>query len=61
MEVGEEIVFIGVMVFYWCVVFEVVSFMIDILKIQVLFWKKEFDVQGECWVEIRVEDDRVVV
>lgn len=58
MEVGEEIVFIGATAPHRHAALEAVSFMIDTLKTQAPFWKKEFDAQGERWVEARAEDDR---
>ncbi len=58
MEVGEEIVFIGATAPHRRAALEAVSFMIDTLKTQAPFWKKEFDAQGERWVETRAEDDR---
>ena len=58
MEVGEEIVFIGATAPHRRAALEAVSFMIDTLKTQAPFWKKEFDAQGERWVEARAEDDR---
>lgn len=58
MEIGEEIVFIGATAPHRRAALEAVSFMIDVLKTQAPFWKKEFDDQGARWVDARPEDDR---
>lgn len=60
---GECIVFVVVVLFYWWVLFEVVDFFMDYLKICVFFWKKEYKVFGilVIWVEVIFVDDKDVV
>lgn len=41
MYFGDIIVFVVVVFVYWCVVFEVVDFLMDYFKIKVVFWKWE--------------------
>lgn len=57
MEIGEEIVFVGATAPHRRAALDAVSFMIDVLKTQAPFWKKEYDASGERWVEARAEDD----
>jgi len=57
MEIGEEIVFVGATAPHRRAALDAVSFMIDVLKTQAPFWKKEYDDSGEHWVEARAEDD----
>ena len=57
MEIGEEIVFVGATAPHRRAALDAVSFMIDVLKTQAPFWKKEYDEQGERWVEARASDD----
>ncbi|MBO6798532.1 MAG: molybdenum cofactor biosynthesis protein MoaE [Maricaulis sp.] len=58
MEIGEEIVFVGATAPHRRAALDAVSFMIDVLKTQAPFWKKEYDANGEHWVEARGEDDQ---
>lgn len=58
MEIGEEIVFVGATAPHRRAALDAVSFMIDVLKTQAPFWKKEYDANGEHWVEARAEDDQ---
>ncbi|MFZ4480666.1 MAG: molybdenum cofactor biosynthesis protein MoaE [Rhodoferax sp.] len=37
--------------------FQACEFLMDYLKTQAPFWKKERTAQGECWVDARVADD----
>lgn len=60
LELGELIVFVGCVSVYWQVVFDVCNFVMDYLKICVLFWKKEDIVEGLCWVEGCCSDQVVV-
>lgn len=57
MEIGEPIVFVGATAPHRRAALDAVSFMIDVLKTQAPFWKKEFDEQGARWVEARDDDD----
>ena len=58
MEIGEEIVFVGATAPHRRAALDAVSFMIDVLKTQAPFWKKEYDANGEHWVEARADDDQ---
>lgn len=51
-----------VMVVLYCGdVFVLCEFVMDYLKIEVLFWKKEMMFDGECWVDVCSIDDVVFV
>jgi molybdopterin synthase catalytic subunit len=56
MSVGEPIVFVGTAAPHRRAALEAVEFMIDVLKTQAPFWKKEHTVEGERWIEPRPED-----
>lgn len=60
MWLGEEIVFVGVISVYCGSVFVVGEFIMDYLKICVLFWKCEVMLDGECWVDVCDSDCQVV-
>lgn len=57
MEIGEPIVFVGATAPHRRAALDAVSFMIDVLKTQAPFWKKEYTVSGSTWVEPRADDD----
>jgi molybdopterin synthase catalytic subunit len=40
--------------------FQACEFLMDYLKTQAPFWKKEHSDQGPCWVDARVSDDRAL-
>ncbi len=54
LEVGEQIVFVGVSAAHREAAFAACQYIIDILKTQAPFWKKE----GERWVEAREKDNQ---
>tara|TARA_A100001015_G_scaffold243569_1_gene278581 strand:- start:3994 stop:4464 length:471 start_codon:yes stop_codon:yes gene_type:complete len=53
---GELIVFVGVLSSHRKAAFYSCSFIMDYLKIQAPFWKKEYTETGHRWVESRAED-----
>lgn len=57
MPVGDPIVFVGATAPHRRAALDAVSFMIDVLKTQAPFWKKEYTTGGDRWVEARAEDD----
>ena len=57
MSVGDPIVFVGAAAPHRRAALDAVSFMIDVLKTQAPFWKKEYTTGGDRWVEARAEDD----
>lgn len=56
MSIGEPIVFVGTAAPHRRAALEAVEFMIDVLKTQAPFWKKEYTIKGERWIEPRHED-----
>lgn len=62
LQVGDQIVFVGVTSMHREHAFQAAEFLMDFLKTQAPFWKKEIDVDGgECWVEDKVSDRQQVV
>lgn len=57
MAVGEPIVFVGASAPHRKAALEATGFMIDILKTQAPFWKREHTTTGSHWVEPRPGDD----
>ncbi|WP_417478624.1 molybdenum cofactor biosynthesis protein MoaE [Maricaulis sp.] len=57
MEIGEPIVFVGASAPHRRAALEATSFMIDILKTQAPFWKREHTTSGSNWVEPRPGDN----
>lgn len=57
LEVGEEIVFVGVAASHRRDAFEAAAFLMDQLKTSAPFWKKEHRPSGDRWVEAKAEDD----
>tara|TARA_R110000744_G_scaffold125730_1_gene231416 strand:- start:8037 stop:8507 length:471 start_codon:yes stop_codon:yes gene_type:complete len=57
MAVGEPIVFVGASAPHRRAALEATGFMIDILKTQAPFWKREHTISGSHWVEPRPGDD----
>jgi molybdopterin synthase catalytic subunit len=53
----EQIVLVAVAAAHRGVAFQACEFLIDYLKTQAPFWKKESGPGGERWVDARVEDD----
>ena len=54
---GERIVLVAVASSHRHDAFQACEFLMDYLKTQAPFWKKETTAQGERWVDARVEDD----
>ncbi|MBS9425860.1 molybdopterin synthase catalytic subunit MoaE [Photorhabdus caribbeanensis] len=57
---GDQIVFVGVTGAHRHMAFEAAEFIMDYLKTQAPFWKKEFLPDGERWVESRESDQEAV-
>lgn len=57
LEPGEPIVFVGVSSVHREAAFEACHFIIDYLKTQAPFWKKEDTPDGPRWVDARESDD----
>ena len=57
MAIGEPIVGIGVLASHRASAFRACEFLIDHLKTQAPFWKKEHRDDGDFWVEARLDDD----
>ena len=57
LEPGERIVFVGTASRHRAAALEACAFLIDWLKSQAPFWKKEHFADRTTWVEARVEDD----
>lgn len=58
MAVGERIVFVGTASAHRAAALEACSFMIDALKTQAPFWKRESFADGrETWVDARAADE----
>ncbi len=57
-EVGEPIVLVGAAAAHRAAALEACSYLIDRLKTDAPFWKKEHRADGSaCWVEARASDD----
>jgi molybdopterin synthase catalytic subunit len=52
----EPIVFVAAASPHRRAAFEAVDFMMDYLKTQAIFWKKETRISGDRWIEPRAED-----
>tara|TARA_R110000868_G_scaffold102069_2_gene281021 strand:- start:3025 stop:3480 length:456 start_codon:yes stop_codon:yes gene_type:complete len=57
MTIGEPIVFVGASAPHRKAALEATGFMIDILKTQAPFWKREHTTKGSHWVEPGPGDD----
>lgn len=57
---GENIVFVGVSSSHRKASFESCEYIMDYLKTQALFWKKEMTKEGARWVKAKGEDDAKV-
>lgn len=53
---GETIVFVAAASAHRRAAFEAADFLMDYLKTDAIFWKKEVTDQGEIWIEPRAED-----
>jgi molybdopterin synthase catalytic subunit len=56
LQVGDQIVFVGVTSAHREHAFQAAEFLMDFLKTQAPFWKKELTTQGSVWVEENVKD-----
>ena len=54
---GERIVLVATAAQHRRAAFEACEFIMDVLKTQAPFWKKEYTAQGARWVDARVSDD----
>jgi molybdopterin synthase catalytic subunit len=57
LSIGEQIVFVGVTSKHRHDAFAANEFIMDFLKVQAPFWKKERSEQGESWLDAKVTDD----
>lgn len=55
---GEPIVFVGVTSRHRREAFEACQFIMDFLKMDAPFWKKEYTPEGERWVEAKSSDSQ---
>jgi molybdopterin synthase catalytic subunit len=56
LQLGDQIVFVGVTSAHREHAFQAAEFLMDFLKTQAPFWKKELTTQGALWVEANVKD-----
>lgn len=56
LNVGDNIVFVGVTSKHRGDAFAAAEFIMDYLKIEAPFWKKETTPQGETWLEAKQQD-----
>jgi len=56
MQVGEPIVFVATASAHRRAAFEAADFLMDYLKTQAIFWKKETGPSGTRWIEPRPDD-----
>ncbi len=57
LQIGEQIVFVGVAAAHRGEAFAACEFIMDYLKTQAPFWKKETDENGTRWVDAKDSDD----
>ncbi|UUO25181.1 molybdopterin synthase catalytic subunit MoaE [Colwellia sp. M166] len=57
LKLGEQIVFIGVTSPHRKAAFAACEFLIDFLKTQAPFWKKELTSKGSVWLDAKNSDD----
>ena len=58
LELGEQIVFVGVTSMHRKSAFEACEFIMDYLKTQAPFWKKETTQDGDRWIEAKQSDQQ---
>lgn len=58
LPLNEQIVFVGVASGHRQQAFDAASFIMDYLKTQAPFWKKEYTQAGEQWVEAKATDQQ---
>jgi molybdopterin synthase catalytic subunit len=56
----DQIVFVAVTSAHRGESFKACEFLMDYLKTQAPFWKKEVTPEGTCWVDARVSDDQAL-
>lgn len=56
MQAGETIVFVATASKHRRAAFEAADFLMDYLKTEAVFWKKETTARGETWIEPRQDD-----
>jgi molybdopterin synthase catalytic subunit len=56
LDIGTQIVFVGVSSRHRAAAFEACEFIMDFLKTRAPFWKKEFTSAGAHWVDARETD-----
>ncbi len=60
LELGEQIVFVGVSSAHRQAAFDAAQFIMDTLKTTAPFWKKEATPAGEHWVDAKDSDEQAV-
>lgn len=60
LALGEQIVFVGVAARHRSAAFAAAEYLMDFLKTEAPFWKKEHRASGEVWVEARHSDREAV-
>lgn len=60
LQVGDQIVFVGVASVHREHAFQAAEFLMDFLKTRAPFWKKEITSQGAIWVEENVKDAEAI-
>jgi len=58
LAIGEQIVFVGVTSMHRQDAFAAAEFIMDYLKVQAPFWKKELTEQGEKWLAAKQSDNQ---
>jgi len=56
--IGEQIVFVGVTSMHRQDAFAAAEFIMDFLKVQAPFWKKELTEKGEKWLDAKQSDNQ---
>ena len=57
LNIGEQIVFVGVTSMHRQDAFAAAEFIMDYLKVQAPFWKKELTEQGDKWLDAKHSDN----
>ena len=60
LEAGEQIVLVAVSSAHRGPAFQACEFLMDYLKTQAPFWKKEHTPEGAHWVDARADDDKAL-
>jgi molybdopterin synthase catalytic subunit len=58
LQIGDNIVFVGVTSAHREDAFHAAEFLMDYLKTRAPFWKKELTAQGSMWVESQLKDEQ---